>query len=240
MRETKLCLHCGKEFERPATCGMPEWTTRRKFCSYACKAASQKGIPSWNKGLSCPRPKSFIPCRICGKPTKYPGTESHPHYHSLNCGRQSCVDASRLLKNRRIRKSMLRAIDEGRHSPPEGGWQRIPLISKEEQLLSPWLESLGWLPQYKFLTGVHTNKLPRMFRLDFALPDHQLYIEVDGRSHRLRKDRDARRDSMMSERGWTGLRISAKDVRTDVEGIKRRIQEWLSTMSTDNAIKECP
>jgi very-short-patch-repair endonuclease len=86
---------------------------------------------------------------------------------------------------------------------------------------------MHWEAQYRFNTGVHTNKLPRQFQLDFAHPVMRRYVEIDGSVHRLRTDRDARRDRMMTERGWNGLRIDAAVVRQDVDGVKQRILDWL-------------
>jgi very-short-patch-repair endonuclease len=90
------------------------------------------------------------------------------------------------------------------------------------------MTELGFSPQYKVLTGVHTNKLPRMFRLDFAIPERKLYVEIDGSTHRLRKERDARRDAMLSDLGWLGLRIPSSQVENDIEVVKVRISLWLS------------
>ena len=111
------------------------------------------------------------------------------------------------------------------------GWKNVKRISPEEELISPWLLSLGFVPQYKFLTGVHTNKLPRMFRLDFALPEHKLYIEIDGTVHRLKKKADTRRDSMMLERGWNGIRIPSSDVNNDIESVKERINLFIADIT---------
>lgn len=43
----KNCEQCDREFEKPYTCGMPEWT-RRKFCSRKCADQAKKGVlPEW-------------------------------------------------------------------------------------------------------------------------------------------------------------------------------------------------
>ncbi|MBT9173447.1 MAG: hypothetical protein DDT21_01848 [Syntrophomonadaceae bacterium] len=131
------------------------------------------------------------------------------------------------MKNDNIRAKAIEMYANGERVAPKTAWQNVKEISTEEELISPWLESLGFVTQHKLLTGVHTNKLPRMFWLDFALPEHKLYIEIDGSVHRLRKERDARRDSMMDGLGWIGLRIQAKSVRSDIDSVKQQILTWL-------------
>jgi len=113
------------------------------------------------------------------------------------------------------------------------GWRNVKRISPEEELIFPWITAIGFVPQYKFLTGVHTNKLPRMFRLDFALPEHKLYIEIDGTVHRLREERDARRDSMMLERGWIGLRVPSVDVAYNMDNAKQNIISFINKNTID-------
>ncbi len=227
MRETKTCPICGTVFERPRTCGLPEWEHRR-FCSQGCKAASQKGKPTWNKGMSFPdQPKHFIPCRICGRPTRYVGTERARLYTLMHCDDPSCVEQSRQLKNERISTKARQMYADGSRRKIDG-WRNVSQVSSEETALTPWFESLGWEVQYRFNTEVHTNKLPRQFQIDFALPASHLYVEIDGKSHRLRKERDARRDAMMAERGWQGLRFPARLVREDLDAAKSAIMNWIT------------
>lgn len=148
----------------------------------------------------------------------------------VRCENPDCIEASRELKNKRISEGNLRALETGRKTTRKDGWDNVALVSKEELLLTPWFKSLGWIPQYKFLTGVHTNKLPRMFRLDFALPERNLYVEIDGSVHRNRdrKLRDARRNKMMTERGWIGLRVTNDQVTSNPDATKQLIAAWIS------------
>lgn len=105
-------------------------------------------------------------------------------------------------------------------------WRTVSRISPEEVTLAPWFASQGWMAQ----CPVKTGGKPAQFALDFGLPERLLYIEIDGTSHRIagRPERDARRDSILSGLGWSGLRIQASDVHTDIEAVKRNIAEWAS------------
>lgn len=227
MVPSKACVQCGEIYYKKTTTSKRSWSKQR-FCSPRCKSEPQKGKPPWNKGLKLGSNPTMLPCRICGQPTKYHGTKSHPHYGKVHCGRDECRGMSRQIKNDRIQASLKDHVQK--HGPFGGSWLGVSTVSREERLLEPWLESLGWESQYQFNTGVHTNKLPRFYKLDFALPSMRLYIEVDGKSHRSpeRREKDAYRDALMQRRGWTGLRIPAKAVRNDPASVKRRILDWLN------------
>jgi len=153
----------------------------------------------------------------------------------VRCSKPECIEASRKLKNENISKKAKEMYANGERVAPDNAWSKVQRISKEEKLISPWLESLEFVPQFKFLTNVHTNKLPRMFRLDFALPEHNLYIEIDGSVHRFRKERDARRDSMMKERGWIGLRIPSNSINSDIDSVKQRVLSWMQKHISTNS-----
>lgn len=61
MAQSKNCIQCGKSFNKPYSCGMPEWS-RRKFCVKHCADVFKTGKPfthskqfkkgqrAWNKG----------------------------------------------------------------------------------------------------------------------------------------------------------------------------------------------
>lgn len=219
MSEGHVCSVCG--------CAIAK---HRRFCSLECHGISMRDKPAWNKGRKTGPTAPRMPCRICGEPTRYYACD-HRLEGLVTCGRPECVAASRALKNERIGEAHRERVTDGRHQTRKDGWAKVALISREETVLSDWFVSVGWVPQHRVLTGVHTNKLPRQFRLDFALPDRRLYVEIDGSVHRSkdRRARDVRRDTMLSDLGWVGLRIPAKRVRDDPEAVKRAVLGWLSS-----------
>lgn len=229
MVETKPCEICGTVIEKPFTCSRREWAKRR-YCSRVCLGASKRGKPSWIAGREMPKTAPRHPCRICGQPTKYLAS-NEKLAGMVHCGRDECRAASQELKNQRIAERHRTDYATGKRARLRDNWSRVPLVSAEELLLSDWFTSLGWVAQHRVNTGVHTNKLPTQFRLDFALPDRLLYVEIDGSVHRLRKERDARRDAMLRERGWIGLRLPATLVRDDPEAAKRTVLDWIAQQS---------
>lgn len=222
----KPCEQCGQMFAKSSSCGAPEWSKRR-FCSPACKAASQRGKPTWNAGMAFPSNAQKIPCRICGEPTRYSGAPQSKLAGQVHCGKPNCAEQSRAIKNQRIAERATDDYAAERRPRFRNAWTNVKRISDEEALIAPWLVAQGWIPQFRLNTGVHTNRLPRQFVLDFALPAHNLYIEIDGTVHRLRRERDARRDAMLSERGWRGLRIPSSEVRSDIAAVQEKITTWL-------------
>lgn len=72
----------------------------------------------------------------------------------------------------------------------------------------------------------------RPFRLDFALPEIQLAIELDGSHHRERKQRlkDRRRDLELERRGWTIVHLQWEDLTTGAVDTMRLLAELVATL----------
>lgn len=79
-------MTCNETFYRPARYGTAKWA-ERKYCSRACQPHKEPG---------------FIPCRICGEPSKYRGNEKSSLAGMVRCSKPECKEASRLLKNTAI------------------------------------------------------------------------------------------------------------------------------------------
>lgn len=235
MPYSKSCEQCGKTFDKPYTCSIANWEKRR-FCTMACKSESQLGKPTWSKGKKFPSatPKQMIPCRICGNPTRYNGTKRHPYYNGLPCDNPDCIRQSQELRCSRMSARMVDDYATGKRKKIHHAWDNVQRISPEEIALTPFMQELGFIPQVKLLTNVHTNTLPRQFTLDFAELDQKLYVEIDGSVHRLRKERDARRDAMLAERGWRGFRIPSRRVRESFADVQSDIVSWLTFMSLEH------
>jgi len=63
---------------------------------------------------------------------------------------------------------------------------------------------------------------------DFVAPAAKLIVEVDDRSHELRRTADARRDRNLARRGYRVLRLPARLVRRNVEQAVSLIKAALS------------
>lgn len=224
MSDTKPCHICGATIVKLPTCSKADWQKRR-FCSSACKKASQRGQPAWNKGRTSDSRARRVPCRICGEPTRFAGSSESPLIGKVPCSKPECIVASRSLKNQRIGERATQMYANGQRARLIGNWSRVRTISAEEEVLTPWFEALGWAAQYRFVPGTKQ----RSFRLDFAHPGLKLDVEIDGTSHRHadRKARDIERDAVLAALGWRVLRIQARDVQADAESVRTRVLAWI-------------
>ena len=70
------------------------------------------------------------------------------------------------------------------------------------------------------------------FVIDFACLETRLAIEVDGEAHNLgdRPERDERRDAYLQKIGFTTLRIPARDVLGNLDGVIAGIVEQCRTL----------
>ena len=75
----------------------------------------------------------------------------------------------------------------------------------------------GWY--YEYRNGIYSY--------DFAFPDLKLDVEIDGHTHTLPKVQkiDAERDEWSRSRGWSVLRITAKDLKNNFEESMGRVLE---------------
>lgn len=71
-----------------------------------------------------------------------------------------------------------------------------------------------WVPQYVVPLGARRPGCPTHYKLDFALPEKMLDIELDGPSHRARTRQvaDEHRDTVLTNLGWTVLRIKNTEI----------------------------
>lgn len=213
--DTKICDWCQQPWSRPMGMARAQFAARM-YCSRTCYFAAARATNP---------PKQMLPCRICGKPTRYHGTNKSHLFGMVRCEDPVCIEASRLLKNESIGARATQDYQSQKRKKIRYTWRNVKRISDEETTLSPWFESMGWTPQCRVCTGT----VPAMYSLDFGLPMRKLYVEIDGHIHRLRKERDARRDQILRELGWLGVRIPAKDVINDIDTVKYCITLFITT-----------
>ncbi len=94
--------------------------------------------------------------------------------------------------------------------------------SYPEKLFQTALESSkidGWIFEYQ--NGI--------YQYDFAFPQIKLDIEIDGGTHLTDKVKkiDERRDIWSKSQGWTVLRFTAKEVKTDIIKCIDKVKEFL-------------
>jgi very-short-patch-repair endonuclease len=68
--------------------------------------------------------------------------------------------------------------------------------------------------------------------IDIAIPFLKLAIEVDGLSHtkRRQKEKDAKKEQLLKERGWTLLRFRNAEILGNLSSVLARIQTVMATL----------
>ena len=242
MEPTKICKNCQKEFSRPTNCSTKDWPLR-KFCSRTCKGLFQIGKPNLSKGKARPRVRAknaaareYLKCCICKALTKY--TKLRTKNHLVRCDRPECIETVRERKNARIRKTHLRMYKLGLRKRIKTTWKNVGRVSPEEILLTPWFMKRGWEGQFHVRTGLSVKRhLPTCFDLDFAHPKKKLYVEIDGTTHRDKKMQDERRDRILKDLGWRGLRVLSSQVQSDIAAVKALIQDFEKSSRANPAEK---
>lgn len=89
-------------------------------------------------------------------------------------------------------------------------------------------QALGLPMEYAIITAPVTHRfpsLPHCYKVDIADPERRLAIEVDGRTHKLRKWRflDQRKAAVLSALGWSVLRFSNREVLQDLPAVLERV-----------------
>jgi hypothetical protein len=73
------------------------------------------------------------------------------------------------------------------------------------------LEPLGWLREHPVKTKGHetAHRVPTVYKLDFALLEKKVGLELDGKCHRGRaqQEKDRKKDEVLQSLGWTVLRL---------------------------------
>ncbi|WP_407936366.1 endonuclease domain-containing protein [Longilinea arvoryzae] len=72
--------------------------------------------------------------------------------------------------------------------------------------------------------------LPPSYKVDLAIPEVRLAIEVDGKTHKLKKWKflDQRKTAVLNQLGWTVLRFWNEEIDQD---LNKCVQTVMSTIS---------
>jgi very-short-patch-repair endonuclease len=93
--------------------------------------------------------------------------------------------------------------------------------------MKDWFEKRGWVSQHRVVTGI----IQGGYVLDFGLPKKKLYVEIDGSSHHDKFLTDPRRDRILADLGWTGIRIPSFLVNEDMKAAKALVLELIRSSS---------
>ncbi len=137
--------------------------------------------------------------------------------------------ANNPMKDPEVRRKMsdtLRAIG---HRPPVQGGNGRGLTEPQQAMLS--LLGNCATAEYVVKTGMgKTSGYPQHYKIDIAIPEALIAIEIDGGSHNALAVRlkDDKKTALLNGFGWTVLRFWNQEVMDDLEGC---VQTVLSTIS---------
>jgi len=201
------CCRCGKPLQK-----------QKYFCSISCAviwrnqntmteekrakiSASLKGRPNAYKGRHFSEQGrqniAIAAVNRRGKPSPRKGVRTNKPAWNRGVGHKEETKV-------KIRETKLR---QGNFSTRDCGNGRP--LSRPHQLLFDSLSNFGWTVEHPISLGKRQPGWPTCYKVDLALPERKLAIEVDGDSHRTLSCRakDAKKDGKLSELGWIIVRV---------------------------------
>lgn len=121
-----------------------------------------------------------------------------------------------------------------KNNPDKTAW-RLSNVSYPEKLFIGYIESNGLNKKYAIIREY--SVFP--YFIDFAFVNQMVAIEIDGSQHLLpdRKESDDKKDKLLNELGWLVIRISEKEIKTNIEEVFNKIIPILNEKPKINNLK---
>ena len=103
-----------------------------------------------------------------------------------------------------------------KNNPEKTAW-RLSNISYPEKLFIEYIEKYGLDKKYSIVREY--SVFP--YFIDFAFINQMVAVEIDGSQHLLpeRKEKDDKKDKLLNDLGWLVIRISEKEIKTNIENV---------------------
>ncbi|MFQ5891455.1 MAG: endonuclease domain-containing protein [Candidatus Methanofastidiosia archaeon] len=213
----KICEHCGKKFDFRSQ--GKRYNSKRRFCNQSCSAKWRMKQPE-------------IRMQIYTEERTRKGKKSKEKWYKTKEGLCFRKEASKRMKklnaNPKFRKKM-KKIHRSRRGKTWLGERGGNGFVTDPQLLLSKLLKLPMEYSIKTTKVKHLfQSLPNCYKVDLAIPKEKIAIEVDGGSHKLKKQRflDHRKTEVLNLLGWKVIRFWNEDVMDNTEKVIRRIQEF--------------
>jgi very-short-patch-repair endonuclease len=107
-----------------------------------------------------------------------------------------------------------------KNNPEKTAW-RLSNVSYPEKLCIEYIEKNGLDKKYSIVREY--SVFP--YFVDFAFLNEMVAVEIDGSQHLLpeRKERDNKKDKLLNDLGWLVVRISEKEIKTNIENVFNEI-----------------
>lgn len=187
-------------------------------------------------------PKILTPCANCGKLTYHiPSRRKERNYCSICC--QMDFEYANGIRDKKT--IALKANEATRELVAKGlcPLQRPEVRLKGHQILGyknygkTWIEEkMGWalakiglkaIPQYPIECNRDSWGRKHYYFVDFALPEIKMVIECDGVMWHKDIKKDGERQNFIESKGWTFLRFSEREIKSNVMDCAYKIREQL-------------
>lgn len=135
------------------------------------------------------------------------------------------------MKNEEIRKKVSQSL-KGRKPTVVCGNGRNLTKPQEELLIL--LKKYNAVPEYAVSTKGYIGEYPMNYKIDIALPQNKIAIEIDGNSHRAikRKIEDIKKAELLKKKGWKVIRFWNKEVNENIKKCVQKVEVILNDVST--------
>jgi len=121
-----------------------------------------------------------------------------------------------------------------KNNPDKTAW-RLSNVSYPEKLFIEYVETNGLDKKYSIVREY--SVFP--YFIDFAFLNQMVAIEIDGSQHLLpeRKGKDVKKDNLLNDFGWSVIRISEKEIKTNIENVFNKIISILNEKPKVNNVR---
>lgn len=221
-RTKKKCEWCGETITIS-----PFPSHIKRFCDKSCSAKWRNNQPEIQKALSSNERSRKISQAL-----------KKAHIKNPNWAKKA---SQRMKENNptqdpAVRKKIKKTFREFGHplakQQIKGGNGR-PLPRAQRILFAALGE--GWKVEYPIPTKKSRNSgFPTNYKADIALPEKKVWIEIDGWVHELEetKKKDRKKEQLLQELGWKGLRFWNHEVENNLPNVLSTIYKFLDTLHT--------
>ena len=146
---------------------------------------------------------------------------------SIKIGKKRFPNSHTEESKEKLRKKRLEFM---KNNPDKTSWRKKN-ISYPEKIFLDKITEIEWNKKYTIIREL--SVFP--FFIDFAFMNEMVAVEIDGSQHLLadRKLRDDKKDEVLSDNGWTIIRVTEKEIKNNLTEIISKIEEVLLSLSKE-------
>lgn len=203
-------------------------------------AVTAKGRPAWNAGRTKHDDKRLALISVKVSQAQLGKTVNNAQMRGLEQGRMWCAgktaetDPRLAARGDKVRKALSGRVRDDHSARMRAYYQQNPdkhpnaIVAQKtrghgytyiEILVAEYLAEMGL--EYEF-----NRRIGRKW-VDFAIDEFALVVEADGEYWHRDKEREARRDQYLRERGWAVVHLTGSQIVNDADGCKAVVRGTL-------------